>query len=180
MNEGIFDEILNLEENYYREGYCLGVEDGERAGRIEGRTFGLEKGFEKFFEMGRLHGKSQIWNKRLPMAYPKKAEGGEAESHELTLLPDNERLAKHIRTLDSLTDLESLSTENNEDSVSDFDDRLNRAIAKIKVIENIIGDRSSHLNQSEPHIKTRRAGIKLSRDAISNEKNIEDIGFRIR
>lgn len=61
-----FDSLLNLEETFYNEGYAAGVVDGERAGLVEGRIFGLEKGFEKYVRMGRLHGKAVVWAGRLP------------------------------------------------------------------------------------------------------------------
>ena len=61
-----FDTIQNLEEQYYNEGHAFGVADGTRVGHSEGRFFGLEKGFEKCIEMGKLRGRSMIWSKRLP------------------------------------------------------------------------------------------------------------------
>lgn len=62
----LFDSLLNLEETFYSKGYAAGVVDGERAGLVEGRIFGLEKGFEKYVRMGRLHGKATVWAGRLP------------------------------------------------------------------------------------------------------------------
>jgi hypothetical protein len=187
MTDDLFEDLHNLEENYYQDGYRLGVEDGSRTGRIEGRTFGLEKGFEKFFEMGKLHGKAQILTVRLP---PISATSTEHESmkHEgdtstpeengaIKKLPNNERLAKHIRTLFALSELESLSTENNEDAVSEFDDRFKRAVAKAKVIENIVGERN--VGETSTQAESKRAGVKISRASTSvQEKNIEDFGMR--
>lgn len=60
-----FESLLELEDTFYTEGYDLGVADGKRAGLIEGRFFGLEKGFEKYASMGRLYGKAVIWAGRL-------------------------------------------------------------------------------------------------------------------
>jgi hypothetical protein len=189
MDQDLFDDLLNLEDTYYQDGYRLGVEDGSRAGRIEGRTFGLEKGFEKFFEMGKLHGKSQIWNARLPVStstssnktaeLKAQAEMGEegVQSNVIKMLPDNARLAKHIRTLFALTELESLSTENNEDAVSDFDDRFKRAVAKAKVIENIVGERGPEGAAQGPEADSKRSAVKLT-SASTLEKNIEDFGIR--
>ena len=65
MEEDPFDAVQNLEEQYYREGYALGLADGIKAGHREGRFFGLEKGFEKFLEMGQLRGRSIVWSSRL-------------------------------------------------------------------------------------------------------------------
>ena len=161
-----FDDLLSLEDKFYKEGYDLGVSDGERAGRVEGRLFGLEKGFEKYAAMGRLHGRALIWAGRLPeFKSPAGVEmkGGEKKSattsfetlspqggqdgpdsegvsHKMPNLPANPRLESHIRTLYALTEPESLSTENNEDSVSDFDDRLKRAEGKMKIMERLTGE----------------------------------------
>jgi hypothetical protein len=55
-------------------------------------------------------------------------------------LPDHARLSKHIKTLYALAESESLSTENTEEAVSDFDDRCRRAQAKAKIIERMAGE----------------------------------------
>ncbi|KAF2491006.1 hypothetical protein BU16DRAFT_422851, partial [Lophium mytilinum] len=159
-----FVDVLDLEETYYQEGYALGVEDGSRAGRIEGRVFGLEKGFEKFAAMGLLHGKATVWSSRIPgpkrepersLVNPKEltessrhaAPDGQSSSEQakavqngLLPLPENPRLAKHVTTLHALTELPTFSTANTEDAVADFDDRFKRAGAKAKVIDRILGE----------------------------------------
>lgn len=203
-----FDSLFSLEETFYREGYELGLAEGKRAGLIEGRLTGLERGFEKFAQMGRLHGKCVIWAGRLPSSgkrkigscspsYQKSGAGGETkdmvtedeeeekegekggkESKEKTncdwavereqkqtptrpllsnpkhdlpsspptppLSPNNDRkkprLQKHILTLYALVEPASLSIQNTEAAVSDFDDRLRRAEGKVKIIERITGE----------------------------------------
>ena len=157
-----FDDLLSLEDKFYKEGYDLGVSDGVRAGRVEGRLFGLEKGFEKYAAMGRLHGRAIIWAGRLPETKSQvdaESNGGEKKSATTSAeqsgqeesaskgasckvhsLPANPRLESHIRTLYALTEPGSLSTENSEESVSDFDDRLKRAEGKIKIIEKLTGE----------------------------------------
>ena len=169
MDDGPFDSLLRLEDQYYQEGYDLGVKDGSRAGLIEGRLFGLEKGFDKYAAMGILHGQAVVWAGRLPVPRPGEAndEGRQKPDHHTTYplrkttfesnrsirqreretgsvslpsLPDTTRLEKHIRTFYALVEPSSLSTENNEESVSDFDDRLKRAEGKVKIIEKMIGE----------------------------------------
>ncbi|KAI9767512.1 MAG: hypothetical protein M1839_004472 [Geoglossum umbratile] len=151
---------------FYQEGHAEGVSDGARAGFAEGQVFGIEKGFEKYLAMGRLHGRAVVWAGRLqkhqpppegggqPVPPPPIAGGGEPSQRGGEVaqdpafpqyprppsLPANPRLEKHIKTLYALTEPVSLSTENTEDSVSDFDDRLKRALAKVKVIEKLIGE----------------------------------------
>ena len=172
-----FDGLLGLEDRFYDEGYRLGVADGTQAGHVEGRLFGLEKGFEKYMSMGKLHGRAIVWASRL--SHPQELEeqkaspttsvlekgsidcfpvpnpsddaelGGDrrdkgfpgperAGDTPLPVLPANSRLEKHIQTFYALVEPESLSTLNNEDAVSDFDDRLKRAQGKVKIIEKYI------------------------------------------
>lgn len=209
-----FDSLFSLEDTFYREGYEHGLADGRRAGLIEGRLTGLERGFEKFAQMGRLHGKCVIWAGGLPSSgkrkigscspsYQKSDAGGQRESmvteeeeeeekeggekggkeskenanggdsavereqkQNCTLPPlsdpkrplpsspptppllllspnnnrNNPRLHKHILTLYALVEPASLSIQNTEAAVSDFDDRLRRAEGKVKIIERITGE----------------------------------------
>jgi hypothetical protein len=65
-----FNSVLTLEDDLYMNAYALGATDGEKAGKIEGRIFGLEKGFEKFASLGALHGRSVVWGARLPSQKP--------------------------------------------------------------------------------------------------------------
>ncbi|KAI1332601.1 hypothetical protein F5Y16DRAFT_120379 [Xylariaceae sp. FL0255] len=60
------DDLLNLEEQYYQEGFEAGRKDGVEAGRVEGYSLGLSKGFEKFVEAGRLQSKAIVWANRIP------------------------------------------------------------------------------------------------------------------
>ena len=170
MPPNTFDEILGLEEQFYDDGYKQGLEDGVKAGRIEGRTFGLEKGFEKYVESGRLYGKSLVWANRIPqdgtsVALPVQVQHeqssiiSQTNDHQtpspaiLPSLPNNQRLSKHVKVLHALSELETLSTENTEEAVSDFDDRLKRAQGKAKIIERTLGEASGDSNgsNSEPH-----------------------------
>lgn len=224
-----FDYLFSLEETFYREGYELGLADGKRAGLIEGRLTGLERGFEKFAQMGKLHGKCEIWAGRLlptssrkrrigscsASGDQKKSGGGGAagEGEYMVVVPEereeeekeeskentnadlaiekrgkkkqnpppltslssnpehhlpppssssstssppntpplallsppnndrnNARLHKHILSLYALVEPASLSIQNTEEAVSDFNDRLRRAEGKVKVIERITGE----------------------------------------
>lgn len=147
-----FDDLLNLEEEFYSEGYEQGMADGDRAGRIEGRAFGIEKGFEKFIEAGRLHGKSIVWANRLPQTrqqQPAAAAGAvpsatsppsEGQQTLPALSSGGARLEKNIVTLHALVEPDTLSTDNTDDAVNDFDDRVKRAQGKARVIERHVGE----------------------------------------
>ncbi|PTD03010.1 hypothetical protein HYE67_011081 [Fusarium culmorum] len=130
-----FEDVLNLEERFYSEGYQLGIKDGIQAGRIEGRSFGMQKGFEKFLESGRLASKAVVWANRIPQ----KEKTSSSETCTLPPLPKNARLEKNINTLYALVEPETLSTENSDEAVQDFDDRVKRAQGKAKIVERMTG-----------------------------------------
>lgn len=154
--EDPLDDLWGLEERFYQEGYQLGVADGSRSGRIEGRVFGLEKGFEKFAAMGALAGQCAVWEARMSKKVgPNKTNESGSGSDQIIVspLPENARLRKHFQTLSALTEAESLSTQNNEEAVTDFDDRLNRAEGKTKVIQSILGESGPSSTESGPAAK---------------------------
>ncbi|KIL96547.1 3-oxoacyl-(acyl-carrier-protein) reductase [Fusarium avenaceum] len=131
-----FEDVLNLEERFYSEGYQQGIKDGVQAGRIEGRSFGMQKGFEKFLESGRLASKAIVWANRMP---PKDSASSAGDACTLPALPRNARLEKNINTLYALVEPDTLSTENSDEAVQDFDDRVKRAQGKAKIIEKMAG-----------------------------------------
>ena len=124
------DDVLDLEERFYQEGYQQGFQDGERAGLLEGRSFGMLKGYEKFLESGRLASKAIVWASRLPQS---------SSNCTLPPLSENTRLQKNINTLYALVEPETLSTGNTDEAVQDFDDRVKRALGKAKIVERMAG-----------------------------------------
>ncbi|CAK1362831.1 unnamed protein product [Cercospora beticola] len=139
-NTDVFEDVLNLEDRYYQEGYDLGVADGAKSGRIEGRTFGLEKGFEKFLEMGKLNGRAAVWEARLSSSRKPDDTSASSKNSVMPPLNGNERLRKHVERLAALSDPNGLSTKNDENDVSEFDDRLKDAKAKATLIARIVGE----------------------------------------
>jgi hypothetical protein len=147
-----FDDVLNLENHFYDEGYSQGMQDGLQAGKIEGRTMGLEKGYAKFLESGRLFGKAVVWANRLPKSTPttevqrqmdhQGSNGSLKESPACKLPPlnSNQRLEKNISTVYALLEPDTLSTENDDDAVNDFEDRIKRAQGRVKIIERAVGE----------------------------------------
>ena len=170
--EDDFDNVLELETQFYKEGYDLGVEDGRQAGMIEGRIFGIEKGFEKALRMGRLHGRGRIWEARSEESErtspePSKTNGKhndevqydlqvKAVAPQLEPLPKSSRLQKHIETLLGLTGSSTLPTENSDQAVADFDDKIARADARAKVISNVVGERIDGLEVGSANIEDSR------------------------
>ncbi|KAK4191523.1 hypothetical protein QBC35DRAFT_487445 [Podospora australis] len=153
QDEDPFDSLLNLESNFYEEGYSQGMADGVQAGRTEGRQLGLEKGYQKFFEAGRLYGRAIVWANRLPSSSSSQPASTslpeQSQVKELSRLPANARLHKNITTLYALVETESLSTENTDEAVNDFDDRLKRGQGKAKMIERAVGEKSGDGEKTE-------------------------------
>lgn len=52
----LFDELLNIEEQYYQQGRIEGEQKGSREGHEEGYTFGVAKGRQIGEELGHVSG----------------------------------------------------------------------------------------------------------------------------
>ncbi|KAH8696813.1 hypothetical protein GQ44DRAFT_633998 [Phaeosphaeriaceae sp. PMI808] len=161
-----FDSLLTLEDTLYTTAYTSGSLAGALAGRTEGRFFGLENGFEKFTTLGALHGRSVIWGART-------LADSKVERKVETLIPrlsDNTRLRNNVVLLHSLTDPMTFSTENTEDAVADFDDRVKRAGAKAKVIERIVGEGAQDAVVVQGKVKNLRVkeGIKKGDNSMED------------
>ena len=176
--EDLFDDVINMEDKFYREGYEAGQLDGRKQIRLEGRAFGIEKGFEKYLEMGKLHGRTTIWSGRLANLHVRSdiqqneavpAQGAKyafSSQHGVRLL-SGARLANHVKTAYALTEAESLSVDNSEKAVAEFDDRLKRAEGKVKIVERMSGE-------SNVELLTHLEGHDQYRNQTHKDANIED------
>lgn len=165
-----FESLLSLEEQYHTEGRNLGIAEGEKSGRIEGRVFGLEKSFEKFIEFGKLSGRAAVWDARLPEASTG-LEVGKEEPPGLGPLPGagSERLGRHVKRLVELTNADDVSRENSEDGVQDFDDRLREAKSKAVLVERLVGEGKEGSGGNA----VKRAGVKPTQ---TKSDEMEDFG----
>ena len=159
MQDDPLDALLNLEERYYDDGFKQGYHDGQRQSRLEARVFGVEKGFEKFVEMGKIRAKASVWAARIDAGSNEKAAASAADrlapSLKLPVARASHRAKQHVETLQSLLDPSSVSSTNSDQAVSDFDERLKRANAKAKVIEKLLGESSA---TGVPATKANRSG----------------------
>ena len=139
-DDDAFEELLGLEEKYYEEGYSQGLKDGLHQSRLQARIFGIEKGFEKYLEMGKLHARARYWSEDL-QALPQSGQKDPAsreQSGGINNAAAKTRLKKHLDILLALTDPSTLTTENTDEAVSLFDDRLKRAQAKCIIVERML------------------------------------------
>jgi hypothetical protein len=204
-----FDSLLNLEEQYYKEGYEEGLKDGIESGRVEGYSLGLRKGFEKFVEAGRLQSKTIVWANRIPKYQQAQQqqqqhqdrdestserqekqedpaesadredenraedeEGGSESSRStrrrLPPIHSNPRLEKNIETLYGILEPGTLSMNNDDESVNDFDSRMKGAQGKLRIIERAIREGT---NSS----RATAAAVAALPSPPSKSENIEDI-----
>nr|POE94356.1 oral cancer-overexpressed protein 1 like [Quercus suber] len=145
VEDEIFASILSLEEEFHSEGYSLGLADGARAGRIEGRQFGLEKGLIKALEMGKLRGRATVWSGRLSHYSPDPT----TAASQIPSLNGSERMRKHVERLVELTDPASLETKNTEEAVQEFEERLGGAKAKLVLLRKMMDEDSSMQHRSQ-------------------------------
>jgi len=160
MSDDILDSVLGLEDAAYQAGFEEGKADGAEAGYTEGRTFGFEQGYQKALEMGKLYGRALMLDACIAnpnlisnqtanpshigraiantlIADPKNHHAA-SDTLKAPILSDNPRLKKHIDLLLKLTNPDTLPTENSDEAVEEFDDRMKKAVAKAKVIDRMI------------------------------------------
>jgi hypothetical protein len=189
MDNNLLESLLDLEEDFYKEGYDLGAADGAEAGYTEGSVFAVEKGFEKFLELGRLYGKALVWAQRLASTNTTSAPNSELPGHAteevddgflgpstfkgIASFPHSSRLAKNLDTLLELVDPASLPMENTEEAVTDVDERLKGAVIKAKLIQRALGERE---DTSDIHPDAR--GTQASGDGTGSIEDISSLNIR--
>ena len=200
MGDDPFDTILHHEDSLYREAFALGQHDGAHTGLVEGRLFGLEKGFDKFLAMGRLHGRALVWASRLPPSTADTGANGNgtnegnsaaaiqaadppaaATTQTLPSLRTHGRLDRHVRTLLALTDPATLAPANTDDAVAAFDDRVRRAVVKARIVAHIVGEDagvSAPVAPTHDGTGSDANARDVAATAGDGEGNIEDLDVR--
>ncbi|KAL4877218.1 hypothetical protein BJY04DRAFT_198805 [Aspergillus karnatakaensis] len=188
MDHNLLESLLDLEEDFYKEGYDLGAADGAKAGYTEGSVFAVEKGFEKFVEIGRLYGKALVWAQRLADMDQRPNEPSSdavsevkeetsslkpAVCQSMASFPHSSRLAKNLDTLLELVDPASLPMQNTEEGVTDVDERLRGAIIKAKLIQRAFGERE---DTSDIHPDAR--GVQAPGDGTGSIEDISSLNIR--
>ncbi|KAL4975486.1 hypothetical protein BDW66DRAFT_67972 [Aspergillus desertorum] len=190
MDNNPLESLLDLEEDFYKEGFNLGAADGIGAGYTEGSVFAVEKGFEKFIELGKLYGKALVWAQRLTdmkenthETPPNRETITELSEEGNTLrpsvckgmahFPHSPRLAKNLDTLLELVDPASLPMENTEEAVTDVDERLKGAFIKAKLIQRAFGENE---DMSDIHPDTK--GGQASGDGTGSIEDLSSLSIR--
>lgn len=141
-----WDDLLSLEDQFYKEGFDLGLADGEQAGRAEGRQFGMLTAFEKFQQLGVLHGRAEVLKSTLSPVSAAKGDDRQAEQKGAS----HERLRRHLDKLLDLTSIANVHPENTEEAVADVDERLKDAMSRATLVAKITGyDMAADGNRSK-------------------------------
>ncbi|KAL4914190.1 hypothetical protein BDW62DRAFT_147198 [Aspergillus aurantiobrunneus] len=189
MDNNLLESLLDLEEDFYKEGFDLGAVDGADAGYTEGSVFAVEKGFEKFIELGKLYGKALVWAQRLTEMKQNSHEAllnsesmGETKKensltpsacNKMAKFPHSSRLAKNLDTLLELVDPASLPMQNTEDAVTDVDERLKGAVIKTKLIQRAFREHDDILD-TRPDARSGQA----SGDGTGSIEDISSLNIR--
>jgi hypothetical protein len=156
MADDLWDDVLDIEDQFYQEGFDAGAADGTHAGLVEGKIFGIEKGYDKALELGRLHGRALVWSYRLrqgqnaasdastttgtPVAVAQEDKDLSHAFSAMPALPKSARLEKNVESLLSLTNSKHVPTANDDESVERVEDLIMKATNKAKIISNTVGE----------------------------------------
>ncbi|KAJ5689748.1 hypothetical protein N7462_004140 [Penicillium macrosclerotiorum] len=190
MDSNLLDSLLDLEEQFYQEGYSLGAADGAQSGYTEGSVFAVEKGFEKFVEMGRLYGKALVWAQRLSDTIPSEDASPQPLTQSptsadvipvdpsicremLSLPAHSTRLTRNLSTLLELVDPASLDMSNTEEAVNDVDERLKGAAVKAKLIQRAMGESEEALGARSSTKENQKPG-----DGTGSIEDISSLSIR--
>jgi hypothetical protein len=101
------DQLSNLEETAYNEGFSAGQSHGKLHGLFEGRELGTLKGFEVWEEIGYIQGMATFWLRTLP---------AETITSTTSSTTKTRKQSKQIQQVESLLDMiTTLPMENRED-----------------------------------------------------------------
>ncbi|KAK9317361.1 hypothetical protein V1522DRAFT_27801 [Lipomyces starkeyi] len=130
--DDLFDSLLTLESSFYQQGYDEGLNDGLRSGRSEGTQFGLQTGFQRFVSVGILQGRCRVWKELSSRT------NSSSNTADDVVPVGGGRSTKQLQVLTEL--VTGIPTENTEDAVEEYENRLKRAKARSKVVVRLLKD----------------------------------------
>lgn len=113
------DEVLNPELAHYDIGFQEGLKESARTQFLEGKEYGYQTGFQRFIIIGYLKGLLRYWQKSIDNY-------------------DSKSLSTHLEQLQKL--LDSVTYENNEEDVDNYEKVVTKARNKSRIIANITKD----------------------------------------
>lgn len=124
MEEVNLEDVLLLEDEFYKKGYQEGQDESAREQYLEGKVYGLQTGFQRFLVIGYMRGLLDEWNQ---------------DSNKLT--------QTHLAQLEKY--IGSISMSNDDAAVQDYEKALTLARNKVRVISAITksGDKVAKLDE---------------------------------
>ncbi|KAK9372652.1 DUF1715-domain-containing protein [Lipomyces chichibuensis] len=130
--DDLFNSLLTIESSFYQQGYNEGLNDGLRSGTSEGTQFGLQTGFQRFVSVGILQGRCRVWKE-----LSSRTNSSSITADDVVPLGGG-RSTKQLQVLTEL--VTGIPTENTEDAVDEYENRLKRAKARAKVVARLLKD----------------------------------------
>lgn len=128
------DDIFNIEEQYYDEGYREGQEQSTSQQYKEGKEFGYQTGFQRFLIVGYVKGLCQYWQKNIGQ-YDKTA---------------RKSIQLHLFLVNSLID--DLKLTNGDAEVAAFEKTVVKIRNKLRVLASLTKE-SWKINQVDSLMK---------------------------
>lgn len=110
------DEVLNLEEVYYQEGFQEGQEHGAKQQLMEGKEFGYQTGFQRFLIIGYITGLLEDWRTNIEKY------GGLG----------NKSFENHLSQLEDL--MKQVQLTNGDEEVATFEKVIGKARNKLRLL----------------------------------------------
>lgn len=133
-----FDQVLNLEEEYYNEGFKEGQEFSTQEQYIEGKEYGYQTGFQRFVMVGYMKGLLESWRKLENQ--PSSLEG-------------------HLNQLESL--INTIQLTNGDEEVAIYEKNISKARNKLRVIATLTKDQDK-VNKLDDLVKNVGGSLQVS------------------
>ncbi|KAG7750984.1 hypothetical protein KL912_000117 [Ogataea haglerorum] len=141
-----FDSLLNLENQYYQEGFLEGQLEGSKQQFLEGKQIGIQTGFQRLLVLGQYKALVAIWIDQTQQ----KIDAG-------AITDDKGKPRQFSKLLQSLTELQMLidtlfengraQVTNNDSDVEKYENVLKRARAKMRSVCPIFGENYNDIEE---------------------------------
>lgn len=141
MDIDALDEVLNLEEQYYNEGFNEGQEFSTKEQYIEGKEYGYQTGFQRFIIIGYMKGLLEDWDlqENLSSSVQSHIEQLRKLVNDIPMTNGDEEVAIYEKSLNKarnkLRVITTLTKEQNK--ITNLDNLVNEIAGKLQVSENI-------------------------------------------
>ncbi|ODV85502.1 hypothetical protein CANARDRAFT_23035 [[Candida] arabinofermentans NRRL YB-2248] len=149
-----FDSVLNLEDQYYNEGFNEGQLEGSMKQFHEGKELGIQTGYQRLLIIGQLRTLVNYWIEKIDRLIESNTMGTESSSSDLSVSVvsvsvkkpkrDNHKVKKTLdglkMLLDSLYDNDKINLTNSDEDVQTYETILKKARAKVRSLSTVLGD----------------------------------------